>query len=70
MAFKPLFAACALACAATLAQAAEPLTTVPALDVPRYMGTWYEIAKFPNWFQRKCLDLPVCFSRQAGPENA
>jgi apolipoprotein D and lipocalin family protein len=18
------------------------------------MGTWYEIAKFPNWFQRKC----------------
>ena len=55
MAFKPLFAACALACAATLAQAAEPLTTVPALDVPRYMGTWYEIAKFPNWFQKKCV---------------
>ena len=20
----------------------------------RYMGTWFEIAKFPNWFQRKC----------------
>jgi apolipoprotein D and lipocalin family protein len=19
------------------------------------MGTWYEIAKFPNWFQRKCV---------------
>lgn len=30
------------------------LSTIPALDVPRYMGTWYEIAKFPNWFQRKC----------------
>lgn len=30
------------------------LTTIAALDVPRYMGTWYEIAKFPNWFQRKC----------------
>lgn len=28
--------------------------TIPALDVPRYMGTWFEIAKFPNWFQRKC----------------
>ena len=54
MAFKPLFAAWALACAAGLAQAAEPLTTVSALDVPRYMGTWYEIAKLPNWFQRKC----------------
>lgn len=30
------------------------LKAVPALDVARYMGTWYEIAKYPNWFQRKC----------------
>jgi apolipoprotein D and lipocalin family protein len=28
--------------------------TIAALDVPRYMGTWYEIAKFPNRFQTKC----------------
>lgn len=32
----------------------QPLHTIPVLDVPRYMGTWYEIAKYPNWFQRKC----------------
>lgn len=31
-----------------------PLSAVSALDVPRYMGTWYEIAKYPNWFQKKC----------------
>jgi apolipoprotein D and lipocalin family protein len=31
-----------------------PLQTVPSVDVPRYMGTWHEIAKYPNWFQRKC----------------
>ncbi len=30
------------------------LSTISALDVPRYMGTWYEIAKYPNWFQTKC----------------
>jgi len=30
------------------------LATIPALDVARYMGTWYEIAKYPNWFQKKC----------------
>ncbi|BDU52079.1 lipocalin family protein [Limnohabitans sp. INBF002] len=35
--------------------ALPPVTTIAALDVPRYMGTWYEIAKFPNRFQRKCL---------------
>lgn len=33
----------------------EPLATVASLDVPRYMGRWYEIAKFPNWFQKKCV---------------
>lgn len=35
-----------------------PMTSVapiPTLDVPRYMGTWFEIAKFPNRFQRKCV---------------
>jgi apolipoprotein D and lipocalin family protein len=31
-----------------------PVNTIAALDVPRYMGTWYEIAKFPNRFQAKC----------------
>lgn len=30
------------------------LRTIAALDVPRYMGTWFEIAKFPNVFQSKC----------------
>lgn len=41
--------------APTPASAPAPLTTIAALDVPRYMGRWYEIAKFPNWFQRKCV---------------
>lgn len=30
------------------------LRTIPSLDVARYMGTWYEVAKYPNWFQKKC----------------
>ena len=33
----------------------SPLTTIESLDVPRYVGTWYEIAKFPNVFQKKCV---------------
>ena len=35
-------------------QADQSVKTIATLDVPRYLGTWYEIAKFPNWFQRKC----------------
>lgn len=37
------------------ANAPAPLATIDALDVPRYMGTWYEIAKYPNQFQKKCV---------------
>jgi apolipoprotein D and lipocalin family protein len=37
------------------AVALPPVTTIDVLDVPRYMGTWYEIAKFPNRFQRQCV---------------
>lgn len=32
-----------------------PIRTVETLDVPRYMGTWYEVSKYPNWFQAKCV---------------
>jgi apolipoprotein D and lipocalin family protein len=34
--------------------ALPPLVTIASLNVTRYMGTWYEIAKFPNRFQTQC----------------
>jgi apolipoprotein D and lipocalin family protein len=30
------------------------LEAVPSVDLNRYVGTWYEIARFPNSFQRMC----------------
>jgi apolipoprotein D and lipocalin family protein len=48
------------------AQTLAPLNTVPSVDVPRYMGTWYEIAKYPNWFQKKCVSsTSATYSLQA-----
>lgn len=45
-----------LCCAPALAaDAARPLQPIASLSVSRYMGTWYEIAKFPNDFQKKCV---------------
>lgn len=38
-----------------VANAAEALSTIEALNVPRYLGKWYEIARYPNWFQKKCV---------------
>lgn len=31
-----------------------PLATIARLDLPRYMGRWYELARYPNRFQRDC----------------
>lgn len=33
---------------------AQALETVPAVDLQKYMGKWYDIASFPQWFQRDC----------------
>lgn len=47
-----LFAA--VAGIAPLSHAAPAVAPIARLDVPRYMGTWYEIAKYPNRFQKDC----------------
>ncbi len=31
-----------------------PVVAVPTLDLPRYMGRWFELAKYPNRFQTQC----------------
>src|SRR6185436_15304684 len=49
-------AAAALVAATTLqpavgqAQMAAPVRTVPFVDLDRYLGDWFEIARFPNRF--------------------
>jgi apolipoprotein D and lipocalin family protein len=35
-------------------QAVGPLHTVDTVDLQRYLGTWYEIARYPNRFERDC----------------
>jgi apolipoprotein D and lipocalin family protein len=43
-----------------LARAEEvPMEPVPTLDLERYAGVWYEIARLPNRFQKKCAHSVV-----------
>jgi apolipoprotein D and lipocalin family protein len=49
------FVAALISAGAANAQADEPLNPINRLDVPRYMGTWYEISKYPNRFQKACI---------------
>jgi apolipoprotein D and lipocalin family protein len=39
-----------------------PLTTVPAVDLARYVGTWYEIASFPQSFQKGCTATTATYT--------
>jgi apolipoprotein D and lipocalin family protein len=32
----------------------QPLEVISSVDITRYCGTWYEIARLPNSFQTKC----------------
>lgn len=39
-----------------------PLQTVPYVDLPRYLGTWYEIASFPQSFQAGCTATTATYT--------
>jgi apolipoprotein D and lipocalin family protein len=40
---------------ATASESLPPLRTVESVDLNRYMGKWYEIASFPQRFQKGCV---------------
>lgn len=50
----PLSLLTLFACAAGIKQS-PPLQVVPRVDLNRYLGTWYEIARFPHRFQEGCV---------------
>ena len=39
-----------------------PLQTVPRVELQRYTGTWYEIASFPQRFQRGCTGTTATYT--------
>jgi lipocalin/uncharacterized protein YbjT (DUF2867 family) len=51
--------------AASQAQTAPPVRAVPFVDLDRYSGDWYEIARFPNRFQNQCVgDVRATYARR------
>lgn len=63
---------CALAAALGLSACApagyrdpgRPMTVETALDLDRYLGLWYEIARFPNRFERGCAGVTAEYARR------
>jgi apolipoprotein D and lipocalin family protein len=45
-----------------------PLQTVPPVELDRYLGTWFEIASFPQKFQAGCTATTARYSLRADGE--
>ncbi len=42
-----------------------PLPTVAHVELPRYLGTWYEISSFPQSFQKGCTATTATYKVRA-----
>jgi apolipoprotein D and lipocalin family protein len=43
-------------------QTSSPLQVVPYVDLNRYTGTWYEIARYPHSFQEGCVGSKATYT--------
>ena len=63
---KEIIAGTALAgigiAAFALATRNKPLKTVGHVELEKYLGKWYEIAKFPHGFENGCTDVTAEYS--------
>ena len=53
--FRTILCSVLVSLAASAHAQPAPLAALPTLDIPSYMGTWYQVAWFPNRFQKQCV---------------
>lgn len=59
--------AAALAACSTTGPATAPLETVARVDLDRYAGRWFEIARNPAFFQAQCAgDVSATYTKRPG----
>ncbi|MDP2791791.1 MAG: lipocalin family protein, partial [Rectinemataceae bacterium] len=57
-----ILAALALASASLWAETKKPLDLVPALDLQRYLGRWYEVARYQHSFEKSLVGATAEYS--------
>ena len=62
--FAPLLMIVVCACAAASTSKLPPLNTVPSVDLKRYLGTWYEIARLDHSFERGLSKATAEYSKR------
>jgi apolipoprotein D and lipocalin family protein len=58
-----IIAAFAMLCSCSLTRHSSmpPPEVVPRVELSRYTGTWYEIARYPNSFQKGCIHASAAY---------
>ena len=51
-----------MAAQAEVRDASVALQVAPAVDLNRYLGKWYEIARFPNRFEAGCTNVTATYA--------
>lgn len=47
-------------------RSANPPQTVSSVDLDRYAGTWYELASYPQYFERGCTHVKATYTLKDG----
>lgn len=51
-----------ISCSSHSKQTYPPLQVVPYVDIKRYTGVWYEIARYPHKFQEDCAESKATYT--------
>lgn len=57
-----VFSLLVVGCTSTREQVDPPLQAVNRVEVQKYIGDWYEIASFPQYFQKDCVHTKANYS--------
>jgi len=60
--FKSLLATFVIAIGNVACEPVTTLKTVSSVDLQRYAGTWYEIASYPQFFERGCSNVKATYT--------
>ena len=68
--FALAFGIALLGCSKTTTERLQlpPLEVVPEVDLERYLGTWYEIASYPQRFQEGCTATTATYTLRSDGE--
>ena len=50
-------------CASVPKNRSPELQVVPYVDKERYLGKWYEIARYPHWFEEGCFNSTAFYEK-------